>query len=1714
MSIKSIATGGVSSPAATGGAGTGFEQNVNTYWLTQLLVCGIPPVLHDCNVVEVHFQTEHLGWNTDDFLIVGEDGSGNQRKLAGQVKRAFSVSVTDEECKKAMQDFWKDFKNVTQFSHSADRFALVTLRGTNTLLEHFSGLLDCARASKDAADFEHRLTKPGFISRKAIKYCDDIRSIVSDLERRDVAVSEIWPFLRVFHVLSLDLNTSTRQTETAMKTLLAHTAGDQNPLAAAETTWNALLREVIDGMPHACSLRYEDLPEAVRKRHSKVASLEQRALRAMSDHSAPIVNGIRSTIGANLHLGRDSLVQKVIEALESAQIVLISGSAGCGKSGVAKAALGILGADHFAFAFRAEEFATPHFDDTLNRSQIPANASTLNAVLAAQARKVLLIESVERLLEASTRDAFTDLLMLVCNDRSWQVILTCRDYSADLVRNCFLSGTGVAHTAVAVPPLNDEELKEVEDVYSSLSRPLANPALRNLFRNPYILDKALLIPWSDDRPLPQSEREFRALVWQMIIRADHQAGGGMPRKREQVFVQVALRRARALTLYAACGDLDAGVIDALRRDSLVVASTNNNVLVAPAHDVLEDWAILNWIDDIYATNTGSVSDLCSSLGTHPAVRRTFRKWVSELVEKDAVSADALFREVVSGEQLSAQFRDDTIVSLLRSIASSAFLERHVTVLFANDMRILKRVIHLLRVACVTPPVWLKPAVTGGSLFNVPDGPAWACVFRLVESNLPSIRSSDCPLLLGLLQDWARGINYWQCPYPEGSESAVSIAYWLLPHFDDYRSDDQRKRLLKVIAMIPNADRDRFIALLHGRQDGEKRVRATEGFVRMIFNGMEGWAAARDLPDVVASTATKYLLCTESDLQRDWAFGSDMELELLFGIKMGRSHDFFPASAYRSPLLAILRKHPMKGVSFVIAIFNHSADWYAKPRVPSMYVEEPFEIELTFSGGTTKKQWCNDRLWKLYRGFSVGPYVLQSLLMALEKWLLEFAVSNVALLDKTLLHLLKKSDSAAITAVVASVATAHPHASVETLLVLLQNPMCILLDRGRMTHETISLSKMGGPISGFEAENRVFADERKEADNLPHRSLDLELAVTSLQCGPLAKRVQEILDKHRDALPPISEQEEFDRYWRLSLHRMDLRQYTAKVAPEIVGPEDKSGPERENQLVVCFEPSAPDADLQEIVDVNANQAQAMNVRVSLLMWGMKVFQWEDRTIYDPTQWKHRLSEAREIENKSTGEGEPGDGGPGYVAAVCIRDHWDEMSDDERKWSVEKACFEVGRDAGKWNHFQRVQRYEMSGDRPCARVLPLLLGETLADDQVAKVRQAFSQSLTHSIDEVRSYAAKGIGTSLWEIDRDLAVRCTNAIAMEAELVEMAVDAERERLKRAKEFSVLYSNEWVDPIEGKVAQEVRQRLFEPNGVPTDAMVRLDSAEWFAAKANGRILTILSYAPAEPVSIDAFNKVTQTLVAWWDAADDRHRHRTERRPERNFDTEYQLTQLLVSFLLRTSLAGATSILTPILDAVDRHPREVKSILHGLIIGEDRSPNTPQFWSLWGLFAARVRAAKWLAEIDEEHPCGGAMMSTTFLGISWKPNAQHWPSLEGNASHVDSLFDALPASSTVLDCYVQMLYHIGEQSLPDAFIRIANRIQQGNPTQMLKKSNTVYLIEVLLQRYVYAKPLALKSSKELRDAVLLLLDLLVENGSSAAFRMRDDFVTPVSISV
>jgi hypothetical protein len=383
------------------------------------------------------------------------------------------------------------------------------------------------------------------------------------------------------------------------------------------------------------------------------------------------------------------------------------------------------------------------------------------------------------------------------------------------VRTSFLDAPGVSVAIAPIPPLDDEELNAVEKAVPMIRKPLTSSPLRALIRNPYILDLAFRAPWPEEQSLPSNEREFRNRIWKTVVRVDQRSRNGLPQRREQVFVEVALRRARALTLHAQCGDLDGEALHALRGESLVVSPQDSLALAAPAHDVLEDWAIIWWIQQQYQTHLGSVTDFSYALGTYPAIRRTYRKWVSELVEVDAMAADRLFIAATTTSSLSAQFKDDTLVAILRSPAAPSFLNRHSKDLFRDEKAVLIRIIHLLRVGCVKTPEWLGTTSAVASAVAIPDGPSWACVLELVHDNLGVFGDSDRLLLLGLIEEWARGVS-WQTPYPEGAESATAIAYHILPLFNSYRLDEERKRTLTVIAKIPKCDKQRFQSLLEGQ----------------------------------------------------------------------------------------------------------------------------------------------------------------------------------------------------------------------------------------------------------------------------------------------------------------------------------------------------------------------------------------------------------------------------------------------------------------------------------------------------------------------------------------------------------------------------------------------------------------------------------------------------------------------------------------------------------------------------------------------------------------------------------------------------------------------------------------------------------------------------------------------------------------------------------
>lgn len=1690
---------GISSPKATGGAGTIFEQHTDAAFLGWLLVGAAPPVLTDCIVTEVHVQTGHLGWHTDDILVIGTNRNG-KRKLAGQVKIAFAISSSDAECKKTFEGFWKDIQATDRFNPASDALALIVQRGTNALLNSLINLLDQARTARDASEFTHRLSTKGVLSAKSREQCQEIRTILDGVAGRPVSDEELWRLLTVVHVISFDLNSSTAQTEASVKTLLAHTATDSDKLGSARATWAQLLELAGKAMPNASSYTRDHLPPDITKRHAAIGAPEHTALQALRDHTKTVLDGISTKIGNKVSLHREALVSSCLRLLEDHRVLVITGPSGSGKSGIGKVVVESLQPHTFVFAFRAEEFATAHLDSTL-KSITEMSAERVFSLLGAQGRKVLLIESVERLLEASVRDGFSDLLRLILKDESWRVVLTCRDYSVEVVRSSLLEHVHLDHRVVSIPQLTDDELAEVVKAIRALEGPAKNASLKALFRNPYILDMAAGMQWADEGSYPVDERTFRQKVWREVVRDDSHAIAGLPARREKAFIEVALRRARTLTSYVSCDNLDAEALQALRNRSLISYSPHSLQSAAPAHDVLEDWALLAWLESTVESVQRDPALLAAQIEGYPALRRGYRKWLGEILECNPPVGDSFVLAVCEKKELPGQFRDDTLVSALLSGSAKTFLERHRAKLLQDNAALLKRVIHLLRIAAVTKPYWLPTAVASSAVM-VPAGTAWEAVLAVVSDSLPQLLPENAPLIVGLISDWARGVSVWNA-YPAGASHAARIAFSLLLHLDEHRSEELRKSVYSVILRIPKADADQFLKLVEQAASFKPHPADHRDIRALLLDGIECGFACRDFPDAVIAFAQKVIcLSKEESDDIDWSNGIDLEVN--FGIRPGHTSDFFPASAWRGPFRALLKWHPQKGVDFILRFVNHAVQWQAEGTYPNEHLDTPEQVKLEIPGHETVTQWCNDRLWCLYRGTTVAPPLLQSALMALEDWLLEQCANPKFDLEGWLLRLLTQANNVAITAIVASLSNAYPSRAGRAAVALLTSPAFIRLDRMRMAREHQAPSTISSVMPSIRAGDEFHEGDRRKADALGHRRGDLEHLARNLQLTKYQEDVWRIIDGYRAQLPDPKEQTEEDKLWRLALHRMDIRHFRVasddeatailasvpKKTPET--PADNKDVTPTDQVVLRGGPL--DADIQAFVNEGAPERALIDAHLTLVNWGAA--QWARRSADQAADWRAKLMDAR----KRAAEEEQlevfAQGGPGLVAAVCARDHWGEMSPDDQEWCVNILISAIERDCDSTDHFVHVTRMSILPSRPAAYVLPYVYTVTSSQALQGRVLEALAKALTHASTEVVEHAAAGIGHYFAKAHADIIRRYVTVVLSAASTANKLVRQEERKpydQRRRGMDIVQESTKGIRP------------LITPAGAPPGGeMTALDLDQWPTREIAKPVLQLLSRCPNIQEAEAVFVQVAKQLGTWWD-----RERRSRDEAQRDYHFEHACIRWICRFILALPPEKALQVCQPLLAAVEHHPREVANFIWDAVLVEDQSDNKTSFWDVWKAFAERITKVRWANKLDTDHATGTDLLYRMFLGVGWEKGVQHWRRLDECPSCVDNWFEQLPPSPGVWQCYCTFLYQIGSKSLPHAFIRLADRLDPDG--RMLTAKNTVFLLESILRRSVYSTPQALKEDPRLKTATLKLLDALVEAGSSSAYRMRDDFVTPMT---
>ena len=885
----------ISSSLATGGAGTNFEQHVGAMFLVFLLIRGIPPIFRNCQVEKVSFQTQHLGWETDDLLATCSTDTGEKRQLAIQAKRSFTVGASSANCRQTFQRFWKDFKAVERFDPDKDALVLATLRSSSAL-DGLGSLLECARNSSDVEDFAHRLATPRLLSKKAKDCRKTIRSIVEKLDSADIGEAEFWHFLKATYILFLDLTSSTAQQEAMCKQQLALAIGSSNAVSGVEATWNELLGIAAASAPGARILNRSDLPSAMCALYN-ASQAPRTALQALTEHSNTTLNAINSTIAGKVTLPREETITKAVRALDENQVVVLTGPPGCGKSALAKTMVQQQANDHVCLSFRAEEFAEIHIDRVLQGSITDQQFAIL---MGARGKVLVHVESLERLLEYSTCGAFTDLVVMAKLYPNIRLLLTCRDHSDTAALATLFEQKQLACDVIEVPPLHEEEMEEVTKKIPRLAIPMSSPELRQLLRVPYFLDMAAGIDWSEQQNMPKDIKAFREKCWSVVIRNDVLTASGLPDRRERALVDLAVRRARELRPFVATDEIDVRALDSLHKDGIVLKDGAG--LAAPAHDVIEDWTIIRWIESLATRHEWQALPISEDVSWHPAIRRGFREWLKESLDGDVEKADRFVLSAYEDISLPQRFCDDVLVSVLLSRFARDFILHQKDRLLSDGARLLIRLIHLARVACKKAPQRLDAPTMPLSVLLEPEGEAWLALLETVADELDRLLPTHIGSILGLLEDWSRGMNM-NTPAPDEIVSIGKIAYPLLEQLGGYRDDNFQKRVLRTIARVPRSDEKSFIELVERASPrSEQYDSLSEEFSKILIDGTDGIQACRDFPEQMAQLTLSWCCLSEHDLEIASRFDGSACIESDFGLRDGLPLYFLPRSARSRPVL--------------------------------------------------------------------------------------------------------------------------------------------------------------------------------------------------------------------------------------------------------------------------------------------------------------------------------------------------------------------------------------------------------------------------------------------------------------------------------------------------------------------------------------------------------------------------------------------------------------------------------------------------------------------------------------------------------------------------------------------------------------------------------------------------------------------------------------------
>jgi len=1700
-----------SNPFSTGGGGVNFETRVQAAFSIIMFTNSCVPCLSpDMRAKSIKFQSKYDGANTDDFVINTEDQNNNAAILFAQIKHEITISeANDSIFSEVINGAWKDFCEPS-FNHERDVIVLITGPLPKTDVHNTLPILEWAKYSATADEFLKKVRKKGFSSKTKLSKLTAFKSQLTFAnEGNPIADDELWKFLKSFKIISYDLDSKNSTVASLLCSLIDNKSTHSSSLVLAK-----IITCVQEYNQNAGTLTFDNAPKDIKSLFDNVAvanlNVDIKILKERSDY---IFSGIKNSV-AGVHVERPGFMVEIYEKIYSADFVFVTGERGSGKSGVVKDFVFDKYESIPVFYIRAEDLDKSHLNDVFISFGMQSSIGEIETHFSLLPEKILVIESLEKVLELNLDNAFLDLLQFIRKQTGWTVIATGRDYAYQQLVFNYLQPRGISYESVNITGFTDEQIEYLEKEIPELNVLLKNESLEKLLHIPFFIELASrAIHNGAVFKDTDGEKDFRKVIWDVVISNQTERKGGMPAKRKSTFIEIAKNRAKQMLFGVPECDFDAEVVSKLEEDDLIFRDSEKS-LISPVHDVLEDWALGEFINHKYSEHQTDNALFLSSIGDEPAINRAFRLWLFQKL-KYGEDVNDFISSLLASENIEDYWKDETMAAILQSESPKGFLELLAPQLLEDDCAMLVRFCFVLRITCQRPNTrYTKQEDSSSSklvdtLFLQPYGIGWDALINFIYEHRCDISQSINTHTIELLDEWCGLINIYD-DLPSIAKTVGLIALWQLESIkESYRYEDLRKKLINILLKVSPSIEEEFDNLMEQDVFIPKRNPIRKHYVDELTTlatlGINVPLLCKRRPNFVIKLALHEWLLEDVEKEDNEYFGySTPDVEESFGLD--RTRDFFPASGAKGPFKYLLHWHPRLALDFIIRICNLTAEEYAcsdfgseqKAEIGLPLSEEVLvkSVELKLNDNSIVTQYSSPHLWKGYRGLSTLPYLLQCALMALENWLVDYIGSSESQDEIAWIydHILRSSNSVMTSSVLASVATGFPSKVGESCFPLLRTPALYSLDLQR------TVGEMGESTPHFfdvyfdrDPMTKIYAEDRKEAALRPWRKESLETLLTRLQLDKnFRDKTLEIVDQLASIASDTKEES-----LRFMLHRIDTREW------EVI--EDK-----ENDRVLLQSTSDLPEDLKEVRKSYDKEHNNDNDIINLNLWAKQLFAEKIFNKKYFSSHKEALVSAIELaiklQNDDLGQfSEMAIGAITTTAAISLRDNQEELNDEDVNWCRDIVCESVSIHADAIDSTAVHDVTDSDGSAACAYVLPVLFDYVENEEQKIQLQYVIAMALTHENYNVRDSAAKGVRDYIWMKDPDFAQSCLSGMVEYSKFMKREFAARRIHHLRGAELDKAYKK-WI-----KLIVKFRKQLIKGKFNFDVDSIALDShSSWFIHTP----MLIIPLGTSKPKEVMLIKKLMSLVYE-----DESKNYRPDGDEKIDHNITRKIQKCFVEHLVELREDSFSLYQETLIEGCNQAPQLIYSIKLSFDVAMEKLDDFGSVWDLWSVLSPAVldlalKSCGKGSSRTREHTIT-LIRGMLHADTPWQGHESEKKDIIEGKEYILDFASKASCNTHVFESLASLMHNFPDIFFSDGIHILADTyVSYGeDKTKECINANSAFYLERSIQYYLQvenAGPLP----KKMYDSCITLLTGVVEKGSARAYYLREHLIRSRKIAV